>query len=286
MAIEAGYKEIVLTGVHLGSYGRDLDERSSLVTLVRLLSQFREDVLFRISSLEPMDCAPELVELVASSSRLAPHFHLPLQHGSDAMLAAMRRPYSADFYERLVQDIRARLPHASIGSDLIVGFPGETAAHFDETRRLVSRLPLTHLHVFPYSDRPGTEASVMRDKVDGAEIRARGLVLREIGHALSRNFRQSNVGLTLRALTVDDGWSAVTTNYLKVRLDRQLARNEWVDVRIASAEPLMAHVWQVETQHRRSRVLSSGEPERRRDSEANTNAPEANSQARSSQEAG
>jgi threonylcarbamoyladenosine tRNA methylthiotransferase MtaB len=241
-AVRAGYKEIVLTGVHLGSYGRDFADPSSLPVLVGRLAERREDVLFRISSLEPMDCTPELVEIVASSPRVAPHFHLPLQHGSDAVLAAMRRPYSAAFYERLVEGIRARLPHAAIGSDLIVGFPGETAAQFEETRALVRRLPLTYLHVFPYSDRPGTDASAMRGKVDGIAVRERGLALREIGHDMARRFRQANVGTTDRALTVDDGWSAVTPNYLKVRLDRQQPRNVWVQVRIDCADPLTARV--------------------------------------------
>jgi threonylcarbamoyladenosine tRNA methylthiotransferase MtaB len=228
--------------VHLGSYGRDFADPSSLPVLVGRLAERREDVLFRISSLEPMDCTPELVEIVASSPRVAPHFHLPLQHGSDAVLAAMRRPYSAAFYERLVEGIRARLPHAAIGSDLIVGFPGETAAQFEETRALVRRLPLTYLHVFPYSDRPGTDASAMRGKVDGIAVRERGLALREIGHDMARRFRQANVGTTDRALTVDDGWSAVTPNYLKVRLDRQQPRNVWVQVRIDCADPLTARV--------------------------------------------
>jgi threonylcarbamoyladenosine tRNA methylthiotransferase MtaB len=241
-ALAAGYKEIVLTGVHLGSYGRDLAERASLVDLVGVLAGFREDVLFRISSLEPMDCAPQLLDLVASSPRLAPHFHLPLQHGCDEMLAAMRRPYTARYYKGLVERIRARLPHASIGTDLIVGFPGETEAQYDEMHRFVRDLPLTHLHVFPYSDRPGTEASRMDAKLEGAAIRARGRALRDLSEEKSRCFKRFNVGATSRALTIDDGWSAVTPNYLKVKLDRQCARNEWVNLHIESADPLAGRV--------------------------------------------
>ena len=158
----SGYREIAIAGVHLGSYGRDLDGSTSLSTLVRALAEWNADVLFRISSLEPMDCTPEIVDLVASSPRLAPHFHLPLQHGSDRVLRAMRRPYTAVGLRGLVAEIRARLPHASIGSDLIVGFPGESAADFAETEMLLRDLPLTHLHVFPYSDRPGTERRLAR----------------------------------------------------------------------------------------------------------------------------
>jgi threonylcarbamoyladenosine tRNA methylthiotransferase MtaB len=229
-AVAAGYKEIAITGVHLGSYGRDLPESSSLTELVGALAVWPDDVLFRISSLEPMDCTPEIVDRVAASARLAPHFHLPLQHGSDEMLRAMRRPYSATYYEGLVDHIRQRMPHASIGSDLIVGFPGETDAHFEETRSLVERLPLTHLHVFPYSDRPGTAASFLQPKVDGAVTRERGRVLRAIGAEMSRRFRASQGGSVRRALVVDDGWSAVTDNYLKLRLESRHTRNEWVAI--------------------------------------------------------
>jgi len=179
-----------------------------------------------------MDCTPEIVGVVASSPRLAPHFHLPLQHGSDDVLRAMRRPYTAVDYRSLIERIARLMPHASIGTDLIVGFPGETEVQFESTRSLVSELPLSHLHVFPYSDRPGTEASKLRDKVDGVAIRRRGAVLREVGARLAREFRNRQIGTSRRALTVDDGWSAVTDNYVKVRLDVHQRRNEWTVVRL------------------------------------------------------
>ena len=230
--VAAGYKEIVITGVHLGSYGRDLHDGSTLTTLVRRLSEWDADVLFRISSLEPMDCTNEIVELVASSPRLAPHFHLPLQHGADDALRRMRRPYTAAQYRQLVERIHRVMPQASIGSDVIVGFPGETSAEFDQTVSLLGALPLTHLHVFPYSDRPGTEASSLHDKVDGVTIRERGQRVRAIGSEMSSRFRRSQSGTVRRALTVDDGWSAVTDNYLKVRLDEQHPRNQWIDARV------------------------------------------------------
>jgi threonylcarbamoyladenosine tRNA methylthiotransferase MtaB len=231
-AVDAGYKEIAITGVHLGSYGRDLDDGSSLTALVRMLAEWNDEVLFRISSLEPMDCTPAIVDMVAASARLAPHFHLPLQHGSDLMLRAMRRPYSAAYYRGLVERIRTTMPHAAIGSDIIVGFPGETATHFGEMSQLLEALPLTHLHVFPYSDRPGTDATRMFPKVDGRVVRDRGRAVREIGERMARRFKASQAGRTLRALTVDDGQSVVTGNYLKLRLDARKTRNEWVDVRV------------------------------------------------------
>lgn len=231
-AVAAGYREIAIAGVHLGSYGRDLGDSTSLATLVRALGEWNADVLFRISSLEPMDCTPEIVDLMASSPRLAPHFHLPLQHGSDQVLTAMRRPYTALAYAGLVTTIHARLPHASIGSDLIVGFPGESPAQFAETETLLRDLPLTHLHVFPYSDRPGTGAASLSEKVDGAVIRDRGRRIRAIGLEMAARFRQAQQGTVRRALTVDDGRSAVTDNYLKVKLHGPHDRNEWVEVTI------------------------------------------------------
>jgi threonylcarbamoyladenosine tRNA methylthiotransferase MtaB len=241
-AVAAGYREIVLTGVHLGSYGRDLDSPTSLAELIRRLGEWTGDVLFRISSLEPNDCTPEIVDLVAGSPRLAPHFHLPLQHASDDILSAMCRPYRFAEYEALVNRIRRLMPHASIGSDIVVGFPGERDSDFDLLLNRLAALPLTHLHVFPYSDRPGTAASVLRDKVDGAVIRSRARAVREIGAGMARAFRRSQQGRRCRGLTLEDGRSAVTGNYLKVQLDRQLTRNAWVDVDILDGDALRATV--------------------------------------------
>ena len=172
-AARAGFKEVALTGVHLGSYGRDLSPATSLAGLLRALAGLRADVTFRISSLEPMDCGQDLVDLVAAEGRFAPHFHLPLQHASDRLLERMRRPYTLDQYRRLVDRVRERLPHAAIGSDLIVGFPGETDEDFAASDRYLPDSPLTHLHVFPYSDRPGTVASGMPSS---AQKRNRSLV--------------------------------------------------------------------------------------------------------------
>jgi threonylcarbamoyladenosine tRNA methylthiotransferase MtaB len=234
----AGFKEIALTGVHLGSYGRDLQRRSSLIELLvdleRGAKASAERLLFRISSLEPMDCSREIVDLVARSDPFAPHFHLPLQHASDRVLAAMRRPYTIDYYASLVDDIRGRIPNASIGSDIIVGFPGETDEDFEQLAAYLERSPLTHIHAFPYSDRPGTAATAMTGKVNGVVIRERGRRIRDIGHALTARFRDSQVGTTHRALTLEDGLVAVTENYLKVRIPPGRARNEWVTLRMMS----------------------------------------------------
>lgn len=230
--VDAGYKEIVITGVHLGSYGHDLQDGTTLLTLLRALADWPENVLFRISSLEPMDCTSDIVRLVAESRRLAPHFHLPLQHGCDQLLRAMQRPYSTSFYKQLIEEIHQYIPDASIGTDIIVGFPGENANHFSQTITLLESLPLSHVHVFPYSDRPGTTATQLPDKVKGVDIRSRGRAVREVGERLTRQFQESQIGKTRRALTLADGSRAVTDNYLKVKLNRLRSRNEWVAITV------------------------------------------------------
>ena len=239
----AGFKEIALTGVHLGSYGRDLAPSTSLADLLRAIdARVRSepvegpDLLFRISSLEPMDCTPEIVDLVATGEAFAPHFHLPLQHASNRVLASMRRPYTIEQYAALVDRIHARIPHVSIGSDVIVGFPGETDEDFEQLASYLERSPLTHVHVFPYSDRPATPASHMDGKVHGAVVRERARRIRDIAATLTRRFHEAQIGTTHVALSLEDGSLVVTGNYLKVRVPPGRARNEWVHVTIASAD--------------------------------------------------
>ena len=240
-AVEAGYRELQLTGVHLGSYGRDLTPPSSLVRLLEALAVHRADFLVRMSSLEPMDCTPAVVELATTSPRFAPHFHLPLQHASDAVLRRMRRPYTAAGYRAVVTDIRARLPHAAIGADLVVGFPGETDADASATLGFIRQSPLTYLHVFPYSDRPGTEASGMSGKVDGRRIRERARAVREAGAALAERFRASQVGSVRPGLTLaqSGGTVVLTDNYLRVRVPAEHPENQRVQVRITVAGEMM-----------------------------------------------
>jgi threonylcarbamoyladenosine tRNA methylthiotransferase MtaB len=231
---DAGFKEIVLTGVHLGSYGRDLSPRSSLLLLLKALAALEKDALFRISSLEPMDCSRQMVDLVASSASFAPHFHLPLQHASSRMLSAMGRPYTISYYSDLVEHIRHRLPAASIGSDVIVGFPGETDDDFEELSAYLESSPLTHLHVFPYSDRPGTRAAAMSGAVAGPVVRQRSAAIRAISQRLSARFNQAQVGTIRPGLTLEDGTLVVTDNYMKLRVGPGRRRNEWVRVRVVS----------------------------------------------------
>jgi threonylcarbamoyladenosine tRNA methylthiotransferase MtaB len=238
----AGFREIALTGVHLGSYGCDRSDGVSLLGLLELIERRYPEGLpspkgcgeagirFRISSLEPMDCSDAIVDLVAGSTCFAPHFHLPLQHASDRILVAMRRPYTLAYYRRLVDRIRDRIPHASIGSDVIVGFPGESDADFQVLTSYLERSPLTHIHVFPYSDRPDTVAASLPDKVHGSVVRERAGSVREIGRALTQRFHRSQDGAVRPGLTIEDGSLVVTDNYLKVRIPSGHLRNEWVKV--------------------------------------------------------
>jgi threonylcarbamoyladenosine tRNA methylthiotransferase MtaB len=237
----AGFKEIALTGVHLGSYGRDLKPRHALIDLLRAIAARQSApsggaTLFRISSLEPMDCTPEIVRLVAERDCFAPHFHLPLQHASGRVLAVMRRPYTLAQFSALVDDIRTRIPHASIGSDVIVGFPGETDRDFEQLACYLESSPLTHVHVFPYSDRAGTVAAAIDGKVPGAVIRERARRVRDVSAGLTRRFRGGQVGTVHRALTLEDGSLAVTGNYLKLRIPPGRARNEWVTLRVVDGD--------------------------------------------------
>jgi threonylcarbamoyladenosine tRNA methylthiotransferase MtaB len=227
---DAGYREIAITGVHLGSYGRDLAGGPTLMKLLETIERRGPEMRFRISSLEPMDCSDAIVDLVATSACFAPHFHLPLQHASDGMLVAMRRPYTLAYYRRLVDRIRKEIPHASIGTDIIVGFPGEGDEDFAVLEAYLRDAPITHLHVFPYSDRPGTAATALTGKVHGSVVRERAGVVRAIGRELNRKFVETQDGSVRPGLTIEDGSLVVTDNYLKVRIPPGHVRNEWVTV--------------------------------------------------------
>jgi threonylcarbamoyladenosine tRNA methylthiotransferase MtaB len=155
----------------------------------------------------------------------------------------MRRPYTQAYYRRLVDRIRTEIPHASIGTDIIVGFPGESDDDFEVLARYLSESPLTHIHVFPYSDRPGTDATALLGKVHGSIVRERAGVVRRIGHELNQMFQAAQRGTRRPGLTIEDGSLVVTDNYLKVRIPPGLPRNEWVTVSIAgSGDPLVGTV--------------------------------------------
>jgi threonylcarbamoyladenosine tRNA methylthiotransferase MtaB len=192
--VEAGHPEIVLTGVDLGHYGADLVPRASLAELVRSLGDISGLRWVRLSSLLPAYFTPELLEIATSSPVVAPHFHIPLQSGSDRVLKAMRRPYNTRMYRELVERLAAARPRLGLGADVIAGFPGETEAEFAETVAYVRDLPFSYLHVFPYSARAGTEATRLPGQLDSRVTTRRSAILRDIGRAKSDAFRRGLIG--------------------------------------------------------------------------------------------
>ena len=239
----AGYREIVLSGINLGTYGRDLSPRVEFENLLRRILGETAVERLRISSIEPLDVTQDLVELFAGTDRIAQHFHMPLQSGSDRILAAMHRWYRAEHYARRVELIHERLPHAAIGADVIAGFPGESEDDHAATLSFIERLPFTYLHAFSFSKRPGTKAASLSNEVPGAIIKRRARELRALSEKKSAAFRHSQIGRTLRVLTLrpdDDSRSNTTptlsSNYLRVRMDGTFSANLWFDVQVAGAE--------------------------------------------------
>jgi threonylcarbamoyladenosine tRNA methylthiotransferase MtaB len=225
--VERGYKEVVLSGIHLGSYGRDLTPKTSLVELVdEVLESVPELQRLRLSSIEPLEVNSEIIERVARHSRIAHHFHIPLQSGSARVLRAMRRPYSPQYYADLLQGIRSSIDDASIGADVMVGFPGETDAEFSETFRLIEDSPLTYLHVFPYSSRPGTVAAELNDQVPAHVASFRAKALRQLIARKHAAFVAGMVGKIVDVLVLQRG-EGLTSNFLKVRVPEPLPVNEW-----------------------------------------------------------
>ncbi len=258
--VDAGYKEVVISGINLGRWGRDLNhvgtaapgcpgEQSSpahlihartLESLIRAILDHTRLEKLRISSVEPMDWSDELIALVASSSRIAKHAHVPMQSASDAVLRRMHRKYRPWHYRQKIEKIRAAMPTAAIGADVMVGFPGETDAEFESTRRMIEDLPFTYLHVFTYSARPGTPAAEMSNQVPVHIARARNQVLRELAAQKKLAFMRSFIGQTIEAITLNVGsensdgefTEALTDNYLKLRLRGRHEANRWMQVEV------------------------------------------------------
>lgn len=242
--VEAGHPEIVLTGVDLGHYGADLVPRTTLAALLCRMVEIPGLRWIRMSSLLPAYFTPDLLDVVTGAPAIAPHFHLPLQSGSDHVLRRMRRPYTTAMYRTLVARLTAAIPRLGLGADVIVGFPGESEAEFEETMALVEALPLTYLHVFPYSDRRGTEATGLDGHRAPSVITGRSRRLRALGQAKSLAFRRSLVGgpedvLVLETRDRESGrLVGLTGNYVEVRFE---GPDELVGtmtrVRVAGATP-------------------------------------------------
>ncbi len=239
--VAAGYREVVLSGINLGRWGREFDETMRFEELVRAILDRTSLEKLRLSSVEPMDWSGELIAMVAQSPRIAKHAHLPLQSGSDAVLRRMHRKYRPWHYAERARKIREAMPDAAIGADVMVGFPGETDAEFEESRRFIEEMPFTYLHVFTYSARPGTPAAEMPRQVPSQVAHERNRALRELAVAKNRAFRQTMLGREVEAITLGRGgenWTeALTTNYLKLQIAKRHEANNWMRVRVNALTP-------------------------------------------------
>jgi threonylcarbamoyladenosine tRNA methylthiotransferase MtaB len=236
--VALGYREIVLSGINLGRWGRDLTTRTNFVAMLRAILERTSIEKLRISSVEPMDWTNDLIELVATSPRIAKHAHVPLQSGSDRILRAMHRKYRPWHYADRIERIRAAMPDAAIGADVMVGFPGETDDEFEQTRGFIERLPFTYLHVFTYSSRAGTPSAEMPSQVPVQVARERNRILRELVARKKHAFMQSFIGRDVDAITLthSDGkrTEALSDNYLKVFVTGSCLPNQNVRVRVQS----------------------------------------------------
>ena len=226
------YREVVLSGINLGRWGREPGSTMRLTGLLRLLLAETGVERLRISSVEPMDFSDDLLELMAESPRIAKHVHAPLQSGSDRVLRRMHRKYRPRHYEDRVRKARAWMPDAAIGADVMTGFPGETDEEFEESRGFIESLPFTYLHVFTYSERPGTPAAASPSQVPLPVRKERNRVLRELAARKNLAFRQTMVGRTVSVVTLDR--EALSGNFLKVELSPQRPPNRLIDVKIGA----------------------------------------------------
>lgn len=252
--VAAGYREVVISGINLGRWGRDLPvgnfastndelpkaEDRRLTTLIRAILQHTDLEKLRISSVEPMDWSDELIGLLATSPRIAKHAHVPMQSGSDRILRAMHRKYRPWHYREKIEKLRASIATAAIGADVMVGFPGETDADFEETRAMIDDLPFTYLHVFTYSARPGTPAANLPNQVPAQVARQRNRVLRDLASVKKLVFMKSFLGHTIAAITLNvfDGryTECLTDNYLKLRLRGKHEANQWIQAKVTGVE--------------------------------------------------
>jgi threonylcarbamoyladenosine tRNA methylthiotransferase MtaB len=239
--LEAGFKEIVLTGVNTGDYGRDLSPRLTLASLLERLAGLEGDFRIRLNSVEPRRVTSGLIEILAGAARLARHLQVPLQSGSDAVLRAMRRNYRVADYRAAVEALRERVPDIGVGADVITGFPTEGSAEFDETRAVLSSCGVSYLHVFTYSPRPGTAAAGQTPVATPPEVKRRTESLRALGRERAEAFVRSQIGRSSRALVLggrrDDGRArALTSHFIEVALEGEARPNTWRDVTILGLE--------------------------------------------------
>ncbi len=232
-----GYKEVVLTGIHIGNYGLDLNNDIELTKLLIEISKRRLSLRIRLSSLEPTEIDPELIELMAANDWLCRHVHISLQSGDDSVLKRMNRHYTARLASKVIEDIARSVPAVSIGVDVLVGFPGETERAFLNTLGLLEDLPISYMHVFPYSRRQGTAAASFSDHLDHRKTRERAYLLRRLDKRKRRAFWNSLVGESFHVLT--EGWEpggadlvgGLSDNYVRFTYhSKKISSNEMVRV--------------------------------------------------------
>lgn len=239
--ISQGYREIVLTGIHLCSYGLDLNTKSSLLELLQEIKSLNSLVKLRLSSLDPRFLEPSLIEHITTNEKVCPHFHLSLQSGSDDILKRMGRKIRIEDYKKILTYLREKSPQASLGADIIVGFPGETEDDFSQTYSFLEKSPLTYFHVFSYSPRPGTAAASW-PQVNGKVKKERARLLRELSRRKNTNFRRLFIGKECEAIVIKKekaGAEVLTSNYFKVFVPScpHDARKE-VRVKITKVDPV------------------------------------------------
>jgi threonylcarbamoyladenosine tRNA methylthiotransferase MtaB len=257
-----GFPEVVLTGIHLGTYGRDLPARTSLAALCRRISALPEGPRIRLSSLDPHEVGPELIELLAGSRRFCRHLHLPLQSGDESVLRRMRRGHTAAQFRGLVERLAATVPGIAITADVIVGFPGEDDRAFRATAGLLESLPLAGLHVFSYSRRPGTAAATFADQVAPAVIAVRNRELRALSARKAEASRRAALGRSLEVVVLHrDGpgglREGLSDNYLPV----WFAADEGLKGRLATVRAR-----QLTGRGLLAELIHSAQPARQRDS--------------------
>ncbi len=230
------YREVVLSGINLGRWGREPGSNMRLAGLLRRLLEETEIERLRLSSVEPMDFSDDLLGLMAASPRIARHVHAPLQTGSDRILRRMHRKYRPRHYADRISQARCLMPDCAVGADVMVGFPGETESDFEESRRFIEGLPFTYLHVFTYSERPGTPAAEMPEPVPMPVRKERNRILRELAASKNLAFRRAMLGRTLSVVTLNatlhESGKALSGNYLRVDLARAAEPNQLIDVEI------------------------------------------------------
>lgn len=219
--VDKGYREIVLTGAHTGCYGKDLTPPGYLVDLMIELEKIDGLDRIRLSSIEPMEITSALIEFIASSSKMCPHLHIPLQSGDSAILQAMNRHYSPDEYRQVVEKVIEKIPDAALGADVLIGFPGETDEQAENTYQFIQSLPLAYLHVFNYSVRKGTAAAKLTDRIPNAIKKLRSQRLRSLANVKKNVFHQRFSGKPLKVLfeQIDSNRqvNGLSENYIRVK---------------------------------------------------------------------